>query len=97
MVGPFLLRELPFYWKPEIITEEMSITRRLARSQTEYMLTRCSLMRSAYRNVFKEWSVDDAPGEIVEIMLVFESGEKQSFRISAGRADSFRENELKVT
>jgi hypothetical protein len=43
--------------------------------------TLCSLIRSAYRRVFNEWSVAEAPGEMVAIMVVLESGEKQSFKI----------------
>lgn len=38
-------------------------------------------MRSAYRNVFIVWSVAEAPGETVAIIVVFESAEKQSLRI----------------
>ena len=40
---------------------------------------RCSLIRSAYRSVFNEWSVADAPGLTVAIMVVLLSGSvKQS-------------------
>jgi len=52
------------------------------RLSIEDELTLCSLIRSPYRNVFTEWSVADAPGETVAIIVVLESGEKQSFKIN---------------